>query len=435
MRLLVWHNTRSVWIADYWTYLGISVVALAAFGAIAGLGGRLGPRLRQVALAALPCLVLCLFLWNAIVRDIMFLLLFLCVFAALGMERLGAFAPRASVVALLIIVVDLSSTSILPVTRTDKQFMLDAAAYLERTAPGERVLELAVQRDGSLAIDVGPDSLPFSYGSAIQRVAGSHDMAATRAINYALAAAVQAQADLRRDGRLSPPVQSLLAVLNVSRIICYRSTSMGCPDAFADASVEGPLGRVVHIKGAAPGLFAPGLALLVPPAGADKPMVKFDATPPDPRVTRMDDCLATYLKIAGIGPDAAMASAIPVRTLPAGEPQAGAAVASGWQPRITGYTVGLARVDMTVESDRSGFIQLAHPFFPATTVTVNGRAVQPLESSIDLITIPLAAGRSEITLNHEITSVRWISGGISAAAFLGSVALTGFLLIRRRERG
>ena len=61
----------------------------------------------------------------------------------------------------LAVVVDLASTSVQPIARNDKGFLIEAGRLLERVAPKERVVELRVAPDGGLDADMGPGWQPL----------------------------------------------------------------------------------------------------------------------------------------------------------------------------------------------------------------------------------------------------------------------------------
>jgi hypothetical protein len=161
-------------------------------------------------------------------------------------------------------------------------------------------------------------------------------------------------------------------------------------------------------------------------------MLEVDDVASEPRFQPIARFLADYLAAARIDPPW-LARAIPVPALPVD-----IAVPSfdpaGWQARVISHDVSLARVDMVVETDRPAYIQLAHPFFPAIAVTVNGAAVRAVPTSIGLIVLALPAGRSEIALRHVVTPVRALSLDISIAAFAVSLGVTLGLLLWRPLR-
>src|SRR5262249_45505354 len=87
--LIVWRNSRTTWGIDYWAYLGVALIALALVGGWAALSRRLQKR-SALALALLPGVVAAFFLYNPVVRDVMFIVFFLGLFAALGAEYVAA---------------------------------------------------------------------------------------------------------------------------------------------------------------------------------------------------------------------------------------------------------------------------------------------------------------------------------------------------------
>ena len=147
LHLIEWRNTSATGGTDYWAYLGLTTVLLAPLGAWAALTGRLGEERQRLALSVLPCLVLCFFLSNPNVRDVIFIFFFIGILAACGMEqvaRIDRSAGRLVLVASVAVLLDLSSAAIQPVARTDKQFFLDAGRYLQQNASEQRIVQMTV---------------------------------------------------------------------------------------------------------------------------------------------------------------------------------------------------------------------------------------------------------------------------------------------------
>ncbi len=439
LHLVLWRDTRTTWGMDYWAYLGIALVVLAVLGAARALRGSLGAERRALVLALLPCLALSLVLWNPVVRDVMFVLLFVAVLAALGTESLaGAWQGRAQLIAAAAVLLDVSSTAIQPVARTDKQFLVAAGQYLAQAEPPSRSIEITLASDGGIAADIGPGAGPPSYAAMPQRVAGYHNMAATRAHNFIVTAAKDAERDLRANGRLSAATQTLLDVLNVGRIVCLGSFRTGCPGNFADVRPEGPLGEALPLPAASPVLFAPALTRLAPPPGLDKPMLWAEAFGPgaDPdtadRIARIRGFEDRYLALARIDAARHVAAALPVRTLPAGAAEA--AEAPDWHAELLDYRVGLQSVRIAVHSSAPAYVQLAHPWYPATELRLNGAAVPMLRGALDLIVLKLPAGESRIELRPTMTPVERIALAISAFGLLATLLAGGLMAAAERRR-
>ena len=100
--LVVWRAWRTTWGIDYWAYVGIACLGLALIGGWASLSGRLGEARRALALATLPCVVAMFFLYNPVVRDIIFIVFFAALYAAMGMEWLVARARLGGRLVLLV---------------------------------------------------------------------------------------------------------------------------------------------------------------------------------------------------------------------------------------------------------------------------------------------------------------------------------------------
>ncbi|MEO6717338.1 MAG: hypothetical protein ABIM50_08850 [Novosphingobium sp.] len=428
--LVMWRNSRTTWGTDYWAYLGLVTIVLAVVGTVAAARQRFAGDRASLVLAVLPCLALSFFLSNPVVRDIMFLLLFVTILAACGADALRerlSHLPRAGLAMLVLLLLDLSSTAIQPVARNDKQFQVEAGRYLEATAPGARVIQLTL---GGKA-DIGPDAGAMSYAALVQRVAGYHNMAATKVHNYATTAVKLAEADLHRNGAIAPQNAELLALFNVSRVYCTSPTSNGCPATFAGARLEGPLGLTVPIAGASPVLFSRQLIAAKPRPDLDKPMFwDDDFTEGNARIAQTAGFLRAWLGQARPDWKTRQAKALPVLDMP--NVVAAQVDTAPWTPQLEAYTVTVSKVTATVSANRSGYVQLAHAWFPGNAVRVNGRAVQSLEGSLHLVVVPIGSGTSRIEITPVQTPVRRLSAAISLGALLLTLLIA--LVGRYRQR-
>ncbi len=437
LHLVVWRNTRTTWGFDNWAYLGIVLVGLAIVGGLVAWRGRLGPEPRRLASALAPGLAISFFLYNPVVRDVIFIVFFGGILAALGFEwlartaRQGSRLPLAVAIALAL---DVASTSVQPVARSDKVFFIDAGLYLARVAPNQRFAEIDLERDGSFHADIGPGSGPISAYAMVQRVAGHHNMAATRVHNYAETIVEMGARDLRRDGRLGMPTLSLLRLLNVTRIICFSPVAAGCPDRFVQVSEDGPLGRVVRIAGASPAIFSQRLVTLTPPPGLDKPMLwaeDFIGNPPAPLVSVIEGFLNTYLRDAGIVSTSSFASALPVRDISAA--RSAPAGSDPWQAAVSRYSVVLQKVEMQIMASGPGYAQLSHPWYPANEVRINGKPVAPFRGAFDLLVVPIQAGTNDIEIRPVTTPVRHYSAIASAAMLIIACVFTALIAFGERR--
>jgi hypothetical protein len=438
LRLVTWANTRSNWGSDYWAYLGIASVALAAFGAWTSLSGSTTPHRRSIALAVVPCVLVGLVLYNPVVRDIMFLGFFIGLLVALAIEALLASRPvghRILLLALVVVLLDIASTAILPVARPDKEFLAEAGHYLQKTAPNERTMGIGIQRDGSFQADTGPGAGVMSYFATPQRISGHHNMAATLVHNYSGTSVNLAERDLRWTGRLSAPIATLLAQFNASRIVCADPATMGCPTSFLDAEPEGSLGRRILVPDASPVLFSRSLVALSPPDGMDKPALWdpiFEFEPMAPRVAAIARFLRLYLDTARIDPVRHTARALPVRQPPPGTTNQSERFET--VPVLEEYAVSLTRVELVIAAEQSGFAQLAHPWYPGNEVRINGVVTTPLQGAISLLVLPLEIGRNHIVIEPRTTPMTRLAVWISATALIGALGVAGLLGWRNRQR-
>ena len=103
---------------------------------------------------------------------------------------------------------------------------------------------------------------------------------------------------------------------------------------------------------------------------------------------------------------------------------------AGWLPTLNDYKVGLRGVSLSVSSDRPAWVQLAHPWFPATDVRVNGQAAEPLTGALNLMVLRVQAGDTRIELLPRLTQARSLALQVSGTALLGTLAVAAWLALR-----
>ena len=92
------------------------------------------------------------------------------------------------------------------------------------------------------------------------------------------------------------------------------------------------------------------------------------------------------------------------------------------------------RVSLTIRTNQSGYVQIAHPWYPGTKIFDNGYQIFPLEGSLDLMVIPLAPGEHLIELIPAMTPIESISLGISSAAVLAIFMVFGLIRLDEHRR-
>ena len=435
MHLVVWRDTLTTSGSDYWAYLGLALLGIACLGAWAAVSGRLGPDHRRLALAALACLPLTLVTWNPVVRDVMFILFFVAILGGLGVQWLLVRKPLrgyAHTLAIAALLLDTGSTAVQPVARLDKGFLLQAGRYIAHIDPQRRIMEIPLHPDGRVGVSIGPNATPMSFYADVQRIAGTHNMAATLVHNYVGSIAMLARHDLRTRKRLSTPTTQLLAMLNVGEAVCWSALRMGCPSDLAPVP-DGPLGGVLPVAGPSPVLFSRRLLRLDPSPGLDKPMLwpaAFGRGVDDPQVTAIKQLLSRFLEITAPAKDH-RASALAVRVLPSSWVTTPHADEAGWQTRLVSYHVGLQRVELHVQTNHNCYVQLAFPWYPGTKVTVNGRRTVPLEGAISLMVVRLPAGDDRIVLSPFVTPAELIAAAVSVFGLLLLAGGAVYLRVRR----
>jgi hypothetical protein len=294
---------------------------------------------------------------------------------------------------------------------------------------------------GLLQTDVGPNGDPIHY-YPVQTVGGPHNHAATTVHNYVVTMLMLAERDLRRDGALTEESRAMLAMLNVGLIVNDHGRGMGFPERFAAGAEAPPIGRHIEIEAATPAVFAPALFQLEPDPELDRGMVWRSGylEPPDPKTERLAAFLEQALQAMAYRPEAAAAGRLPVRELPAGALPGANAVADAAAPEplaVEAYEVTADRVTLAVTAPADGWLQLAHPWYPTMTVTLNGEDIDPVRGAFNLMVVPALAGENLYVIAPHRSLLRIVMGILCALVLLAvlAVPVAGPVLARRRRRG
>ncbi|MBR0670148.1 hypothetical protein [Neoroseomonas soli] len=427
--LLVWRGWRTN-MPGAAAYLGIVAVGLAVLTVLRAALGREPPGPQRTLLRILAgLLVLSLFLRGMHVRDIGFTLLFMAVLAGAGLDHLlSRFGRRHGLTLTLaaLLLLDLGSTAIQPIGRTDKGFLERAGAYLAASRPPSRYLEGRVE-EGRFAYEPGTGMLTWY---AAESVGGGHVEMATPAWIHGDLAGLLVEEDLRAHGALRAETQDLLCLLRVGRIIATEPSSMGLPTLVRDTEAEGPLGRVLVPRCAFSVVFARELA----PA----PMAPMDA-----RVGYGDDThsarMPAYRRfvpalLSGMALDRESGTAFRILVPGLQEPRrVGDAAASAGGVVVRRYDVSGARVRIDAEAAGAGFLRLSHAWHPRLIVSVNGSGVEALRDVTGMLVIPVGAGALHIEVTPGPDKARILGEAVSVATLAVLLMIFVGAGLRRRR--
>ncbi len=435
LHLLLWHDTRTTWGYDYWAYLGLGLILGTIGGLYALARGRLDGPIAAVTKAAAVCLVFCFFLYNQVVRDILYLAFFAGLITASGITWFGQACrqrPRLLLLGCSLVILDILSTSVQPVARTDKEMLVQAGIELHRVAPNERVIQIFLEKGQSPTADMGPDNTAVAYGDPLGRIAGNHNMAATHVHNYLLSIIDRTQEELRHDGHLTDKTSTVLAMLNVSRIICHSPTANGCPASFTGTANDPIIGRYVPIADPTPIIFSRRLVEHSAKPGMEKPMLwdqDFNYRFEPPRLVALHDAIDAWADTEHSDLATRQAVSIPVKALPDGYGDLSADIA--WHPQLEAYAHTVDTSKWRIRTDAAGFAQLAFPWYPAMLVTVNGIPETPIRGMLDLMVVKIPAGVATIEVRPAMTPVERTSLIISALGLATTLAYAVWLSSRR----
>lgn len=432
--LLIWNNTGS---ANFDAYLGLSVVALAVTGILQIFRGNKFDEVKSLTIIFFVCLIITIFLRSPAVRHIIFTFFFVSALAGIGVntiisgQRAATWAPAFIVLLLLL---DLGSTAIQPILRTDRVYFDGAGDYLTVTALKERFL-LAKTRAETLSIHIGPGGPPLLYHPLAQLI-GAHNRTATRSHNYIAVCIKRAEKDLLQYGKLSEDTTKLLSLFNVSRIIHDTGTSLGFYDNINASKTESPLGKIIKIENATPVVFSPRLITIgdkMKYDGLDRPLLwnwNFAPIPPGRRISfhinpnegrvlisKLDAFIDSILEAMKYDPKRKFSEAIVVRN----NKEALASTLKThyqWTAELLDYDVKIDKTSLNVKSNGTGYMQLSHSWYPSLEVKHNGKFITPIQSAMSLIVLPVENGINHYEITPVRTNLRIYTGWVSFATLL-----------------
>jgi hypothetical protein len=250
--------------------------------------------------------------------------------------------------------------------------------------------------------------------------------------NYVAAVVKQAENDLQVQHGLSEASIRMLALINVGWIINDTGTGLGFSEQYTQAVPAGALGRAIPVPGALPVVFSNKLEHRQPEKSLDKPVFwDEEFIPPySDRATQADN----YVKrlITEMGPVQASNNVekIFVRDdLPASMKDGSGEILA----RVSEYKVGIDHLVIKLESDGAGWARLAHAWYPALHVTLNGATIHAMQDVMGQIVVPVNPGINEYSVTPTLTSIRHITLWISIVALL-AVWVFAWILVTRENR-
>ncbi len=421
-QLLLWRAWRTDFPGGA-AYLGLVAVALAATAAwrLARDPGR-NPG-RGAAVRTLVALLALSFVLRGLhVRDIMPTVLYVALLAgeaAAHLATLPRLGPSAPALVAGLLLLDLGSTAIQPVGRTDKGWLEAAGATLAAAVPPTRTLELQVHGGRAEAVP-GPGIMAWS---GAEFLGAGHVEMATPAWVHADLAAFMAEADLDATGTLSPRTTDLLCLLRVGRIVGVGRDRLGLPPGIAAARDEPGLGRVVQPDCRYRIVFAPTLLVAGTPGinpGPD-PRVDYRARHAASLIPAEAAFLDALLAIMRLDRRTGGADALVLR--PGSEPASGPALRPEAGVSVRDYRVSTGRIDIALDAPAAGFVRLSHAWHPRVRVTDDGQAIRALADVTGCLVVPIHAGANTLRIAPMPDVWQRIGERVSLAVLLGLAGL------------
>ena len=429
--LLLWHYGNTGPGSNFFAYIGLSVLALAALNAY-HLKDATSDQKRLLAVL-LILWVLSFFLTGPHIRQSTFILLFTAILAGTGVSRItwkiGSAMPA---LLLLLLLLDLGTIAIQPVARTDKEYFAAGAEELSRNHASHRVL-ISASYMGDFGISIWDGGPMMSY--PVQQLGVPFAYSVPMSHNYVAAAVKQAEHDLQFNKKLSKSSLDMLSLLNVGYIVNDKGKNLGFPEQYPETVYVDTLGKAIPITGATPVVFSTTLDDKAPEKTLDKPILWDEEfiLPYPTRTGKIDRFLKSVIDEMGFDPESRTVSKIFIREaspIPKSESKGPLAA------RILDYKVDISEVILKVESEDAGWARLAHAWYPALEVIHNGIKIEAFQDAIGQIVVPVVPGLNEYSLTPTLTPLRYATIWISLIAFLGiwiSLGASRYLHTKKRH--
>jgi hypothetical protein len=413
-------------------YLGFSVLV-----PIVGAAWAMARRRLKNAMACLWWLfigltLLTLFVRGAYVRQTVFTEFFMGLAAAVSVQLLMQLYPQRQnwlQYALLFLLLDLLPGAVQPWNRSDFQAIAAAGDVLAEMAATQRVLEVE-HHNRNYSVSMGPNSSPLHY-SRVQMLYGPHKMDATKAHNAMMAALALAQADLQHRGALSADTANILSLYNVGWIVGHDGAVMGMPKDFAADLHHPALGAYARIATATPFIASGSLSVTPRPAEFDGfPFWEAsDRNVPEAKVALLEQVRQMKLQLPV---HQAQTLLLPFR--PQGEewahdyPQA---------PEVSmrDYRVMPGAIELTLQANGSGYVRIAHPFYPAALLSVNGVETAAVQDIFSMLVVPVQQGINRIDVYYRPSPLRVYAFYISLTVSIALASALLWLTLPVRKRG
>jgi hypothetical protein len=209
-------------------------------------------------------------------------------------------------------------------------------------------------------------------------------------------------------------------MFNVGAIVGFDAGSVGLPDRIDGAKPVAGLGRVLEIGHPSPVVFSERLVFVDSDTLPDRPILWEQGFWDGDNPTR-DRVLATLedvLQGTAYSPTTGTARALYVRGAPSA---ANPALPSDGRRRaveIDRWLVSDTGAQLDLRSERAGWLQIAHPWYPSLAVSHNGERVVPLQSAFGLIVVPVVAGANSYVVHPTLSPLRRLTSLVAVVGFV-----------------
>ena len=425
---LLWYNAATGEGHDNVVYLGITSVVLAFIGLY-----YFVPRRNRTVISLASVLVAAFIIRATHIREVIFVLTAISALAGMGVLALeeiteknvnglgktlaslvGPKRARLTVVVMAFVLVDLGPTTIQSLYRADKEYILDMGRKLEKTIGSARIVEGEANENG-LFVNIGSGGSPLLY-FRVPLVFGPY-LIGPWTQNYAAILVSQAFAELNKERKLSEITLQGLRLFNVRYILINSRFKYVLPDLITSSGYS--LNEAVPaIEISAPNFvwFSQAISseYKLPPDLERHSISNEDLISDAEKVNRYTN--EVYRVVNDMELDGAKGVA---KRLFVKNTQGYKSIpSSNREPeiKVSRLFFGSSRVDLDVNANVSGFLQLSFPYYPYIAVFVNGEKVEPLVGAIPFVVVPINSGKNKIILMPYLSALRKYSLLLSGLA-------------------
>lgn len=444
---LIWGNSLTGKGTDNIAYLGITVFVLAFLAIIYFLRKR-----ERVILFPTIAFVFSFFISASSVREIVFILFFISILAGFGILAFDTIIDEIrswfgqtlikignpqkitmTIILLGLILIDIGPTTIQSVYRSDKGFFIEMGKKLESLNNSHRVIEASYEGE-KLDAYIGPGGTPLMY-FFIPLVIGPHNSTAPWTHNYAILLIERAISELNHNGLLSDSTVKGLVILNVKYILINNRSGYVLPDLQeASSYYTNRTLPAIEIADSEFILFSDRISTTYELSETLEKRLIWKEELASESSEKNTWIQQIFKLIDDMNIDSRRRTTGQIFVKDNRGYLSGSNRVENLEIKIANLSYELKEVKLDVEVNVAGFLQLSYPYYRFLNIMVDGKTVEPLRSALELVVLPMEAGKHNIRITAYLSPLR---KGTLVCSIFGGGSLVVFLIWAqsRREEG